>query len=326
MPDQPDQAAPETTDTRPAACEHGAPLDQVCRECMTALDATTRARQSEPPASVDAPRHARRSSEPTRVDLTAGLRADSRLARALERVAREDPDAARERMAAEDRAELDALDSAIRAQRFTTYMANVLGDYADARYDKLTPQQNPKGGRVTRWWAGPTRTLVIAGPSSHGKSFAAYAVTNEVALADRDAPRGVPRVVVRAWNVATLRRRLSPPAAHERNDPTLSAARDRIYDELLDCDLLLLDDLGREYGHDWWGTIVYEVLEHRTQDAGRRRTIITMNAVDQRAVGNMIVERYGSPVWTRVRHDSSWAWIEGAEFRLHAPDSEDLFK
>ena len=279
------------------------------------------------PPSQPTHRHPRRgNTEPSRVDLTEGLRADSRLARALERIAHEDPAQARAQLQAEERAELDEQDRAIRAQRFEAYMAHVLGDYRDASYDKLMPQQDPKGGRVTGWWDRNERNLVICGPSAHGKSFAAYAVTNEVALADRDAPRGTLRVVVRAWNVTTLRRKLSPPEAHERNDPILSAARDRIFDEVLDCDLLLLDDLGREYGRDWWGSVVYEILEHRAQDAGRRRTVITMNAVDQAAVGNLIVERYGTPVWTRIRHDSAWAWVEGAEFRLEAPRSEDLFK
>ncbi|RJL22041.1 ATP-binding protein [Bailinhaonella thermotolerans] len=181
--------------------------------------------------------------------------------------------------------------------------------YADASTRNLLKQQDP-GGRLSGWLGSPHRNLLVMGPSGHGKSHAAYAITNAAIDAG---------LWVEAWYVPDLVAALSPPEAHERRDPDRAAQRERRMERVQECDLLLLDDLGREpatpHIHERWRSQLTTILTHR--EGARLRTIVTANA-EERATGTRVLEPYGAPVITRLRGDCIGAWIEGDCLRVEA--------
>lgn len=228
---------------------------------------------------------------------------------ALARVAA-DPRAVDEQIAAVDREARAEIERTRRDRRYLAYANTRRHDYADADLGGLKPQQDPKR-RVSHWWASGTRTLLLAGPSGHGKTHAAYAVANAVAEDDRCARADA---TVRAHSAVELADALRPLGEHARRDPEVSARQARIYDDARTCDLLVLDDLGREQVTDWWRERLFSILDARASDR-RLRTIITLNAGSRDAVATLFAERYGSPVQSRVEQDAVAAWIEGEPMR-----------
>lgn len=183
-------------------------------------------------------------------------------------------------------------------------------DYATASYDELDGKTQNPANKVTGWWGSGSRTLLLAGPADTGKTHAAYAVANTVAAADRDAEPGVPAVSVRAWSAIELADALRP------QEGAGNRIRQRVVNEVTTCDLLLLDDLGREKESDWWREQLFRILDSRISD-GRRRQIVTLNAQKGKVV-DLLEERYGSPIATRLSHEAVGAFLEGSPHRSMA--------
>lgn len=167
----------------------------------------------------------------------------------------------------------------------------VPGRYAAALIDTLTPQQNPQG-RVATWWENGGQTLVLRSEKPGvGKSHAAVAV-------------GRHAVANGAWSAFWTAIDLND-ALRPGNDPAA-------YDVARECDLLVLDDLGRERITEWTIERLTSVLDARWSND--KRTVITTNLP-----GDKFVERYGDPIVDRIR-DGLWTVaITGESRRTEAP-------
>jgi DNA replication protein DnaC len=176
--------------------------------------------------------------------------------------------------------------------RTRLWLARVPVRFAEAHVDHLTAAQNP-GDRVARWWAErDVLTLVLRSEQPGvGKTYAAYAVGN-LAVADG--------AWAMAWTMVALNDAFRPG-----NDPTA-------YDLACECDLLVLDDLGRERVTEWTLERLQGLLDARWRN--RKRTVITTN-LD----GPTFVSRYGDPIVDRVR-DGAWTiTVTGNTRRAPAP-------
>ncbi|MEQ7008445.1 hypothetical protein ABN028_19925 [Actinopolymorpha sp. B17G11] len=261
-------------------------------------------------------------------------------ARAAIKRALDNPDAVDAEIDALDARAMASRDAEARAKRWEQYtrMRDAQRtDFADSSYARLYKQQRPE--IVAHWWERGElgdadedgadeqkyATLLLAGPSGHGKTDAGHAITNEVAAADRDARIGTPPVVVRVWSVVDLLRMLAPPDAHVRYDEVRSAARDRALHEAKTCDLLLLDDLGKERESEWVRAVLFEILDARASNKARgRRTVITLNYDEndptraQEGTGDLgafLSKRYGSAVFSRIKDAAIPVKIQGKELR-----------
>ncbi|MFI2577721.1 hypothetical protein ACH5AJ_36610 [Streptomyces rochei] len=192
-----------------------------------------------------------------------------------------------------DRAEMDAIRSRQAANRAVVYTRRRPSRYANASYHLLRPDQDPNG-KVSRWWECGPRTLVLAGPTRTGKTTAAYAIGNDV--------HGQERWVM-VWTAADLSAALKPDSA----EPLA-------YDYATTCDLLVLDDLGRERVTDWWLEQLQRIVDHRC--AHERRLIVTTNTgANAAAVYDELSERYGHPVVERLLDGGGLLVLDGPPVR-----------
>lgn len=208
-------------------------------------------------------------SEPTRAaDVDTGLLPE-RL-RGIEPVA---PAPMRE--TEEDRTEREALS---RLHRHNRYFRRLPKRYAGALLDDLHPTEQDPDGKVSRWLASGHQTLLLASAQPGlGKTHAAYAVGSH---AVNDG------LTVEAYTAMELLSALRPNP-REPDEPA------RVLDDVLTCDLLVLDDLGRENATPWAQEQVHHVLDARLRD--ERRTVITTNLT-----ADEMGERYGYPLLDRV--------------------------
>lgn len=167
-------------------------------------------------------------------------------------------------------------------------MYHVPGEFREAAYADLTPEQNPEG-KVSRWWAEGGRTLmVLSETKGNGKSHTAYAVGNEVV---RD-----PGIWTAAWNVADLNEAIRPDG-----DPTaLDVARE--------CTLLILDDLGGERMTDWTLGELTKIVDTRWREG--RRTVVTTNLTAEE-----LFDRYGDRILDRLRDEITVVQVTGPSRR-----------
>jgi len=165
--------------------------------------------------------------------------------------------------------------------------------YADASYDKLTPDQNPRG-MVATWLANGPRALVLAGPTRTGKTTAGYAICNDAAAAGQ-------------WVIARTAADLSAALKPDSDEPL-------IYSYLCGCDLLMIDDLGRERVTDWWLEQIQRGVDARC--GNERRLIVTTNsAASADAAYDELVARYGHPVTERLIDDGAVLVLDGPPVR-----------
>ncbi|WP_433078932.1 ATP-binding protein [Dactylosporangium sp. CA-052675] len=196
-----------------------------------------------------------------------------------------------------DRAEMEAIRALQAANRHLNYVRRRPSRYADATYDTLYPDQDPRG-LVSGWWTRGPRTLVLAGPSRTGKTTAAYAIANVVHNL---------RNWVIAWTAADLSAALKPDG-----DPAA-------YDHAVACDLLVIDDLGRERVTDWWLEQLQRVVDARC--GNERRLIITTNAApDPAQAYELLVARYGDPLVERLIDGGGVVTLDGAAVRKVVTD------
>ncbi|GAB2859216.1 hypothetical protein GCM10022221_68480 [Actinocorallia aurea] len=210
--------------------------------------------------------------------------------------------------------------------RLARYTAQRPAGLDNTRLDALHPQQDPDG-RATGWLDSSHKTLLLMGPSGHGKTWAAYAIANAA------AERGE---WVEAWSATTLQRELGPLPVHAARDTVRAHARERLTERLADVPLLLLDDLGAEDLTGWggstgeqWRAALLDILTARDAAPGLR-LIVTLNGADTlhlppadrpaaraRATG-VLSDRYGARIVTRLQRDCIGAWIEGDCYRQAA--------
>lgn len=191
-----------------------------------------------------------------------------------------------------DRAEMEAIRALQAANRHLSYVRRRPSRYAEATYDTLHAVQDPRG-LVSGWWTRGPRTLVLAGPSRTGKTTAAYAIANVVHNL---------RNWVIAWTAADLSAALKPDG-----DPTA-------YDHAIACDLLVIDDLGRERVTDWWLEQLQRVVDARCSN--EMRLVVTTNTVpDPAQAYEHLVARYGDPLVERVIDGGGVVALDGPAVR-----------
>lgn len=182
------------------------------------------------------------------------------------------------------------------AQRESVYgpaWAECLPDlYAGLTVDRLKPQQCPDELLA---WADDERqrNLILHGPSRHGKTGAAFTIGSYLRAKGR---------YCLGWSAPDLAA-MSRPGGDARSAEMAE-----------ECDVLIIDDLGREKVSEFWLERLYVLLDRRATERNRplggpvlqRRTVITTNLVQTE-----IVERYGDPVLGRLREMSTVVKIQG---------------
>lgn len=164
--------------------------------------------------------------------------------------------------------------------------------YAHAAVEDLAPEQDPRG-KVSSWLASGHQTLILwSTEPGLGKSHAMYAIGNAAVQAGLWA---------RAWPVIGLLDDLRPSG-----DPTAHRCA-------LHCDVLGLDDLGKEADVSPW---VRERLHGLISDrlAEGRRLVVTTNLG-----GNAMVDRYAQPFVDRLVDDAVIVEVTGSTYRKPAP-------
>lgn len=192
-----------------------------------------------------------------------------------------------------DWAEMAAIRSRQAANRHAAFERRRPSRYACANYDRLRPEQDP-GGLVSGWWERGPRSLVLAGPVRTGKTTAAYAIANAAHAA-------------LCWVVAVTAADLSADLKPD-GDPLA-------YDQAVACDLLVIDDLGRERVTDWWLEQLQRLVDARC--AHERRLVVTTNvtAPDPDQLYDQLVTRYGDPVVERLIDDGGVVALDGPAVR-----------
>jgi len=198
-----------------------------------------------------------------------------------------------EQRRAADLAEMAAIRARQAANRAVVYTRRRPSRYATASYNRLRPDQNP-AGKVSRWWDSGPRTLVLAGPTRTGKTTAAYAIANDAHAQDQ---------WVMVWTAADLSAALKP----DSHEPLA-------YDYATTCQLLVIDDLGRERVTDWWLEQLQRIVDHRC--AHERRLIVTTNTAGEAgAVYDELSARYGHPVVERLLDGGGLLVLDGPPVR-----------
>ena len=175
--------------------------------------------------------------------------------------------------------------------------------YREASLAGLLPSQD-KEGRVSGWLDRPdSLTLLLHGEADKGKTYCLYAV-GAAAVA-----RGITTI---AYTAADLNAAMRP------------GGDEMAYERVTTCDLLLLDDLGRESVSAWSLEQLQRIIDHRTRE-GLRQVVTTNLPYDgrltederQRRVPERegLVERYGTPVAGRLTYQTTFVRIDGASLR-----------
>lgn len=183
------------------------------------------------------------------------------------------------------------------ANKHASYARHRPARYETASYGLLTPEQDP-AGKVSRWLDSGPRALILAGPPRTGKTTAAYAIGNAADTA------GI-------WVVG-------------RSAPDLSAAlkpdgEDNAYQRVIDCDLLLIDDLGRERVTEWWLEQLHRILDDRC--GNQKRLIVTANtSPDAARAFDELTGRYGDPIVERMIDGGGVIIMDGPPVRKVVTD------
>lgn len=193
----------------------------------------------------------------------------------------------------EDRQERQALS---RLHRHNRYFRRLPKRYAGAMLGDLHPTHQDPDGKVSRWLASGHQTLLLASAEPGlGKTHAAYAVGSEAVNEG---------LVVEAYTAMELLAALRPNP-REPMEPA------NVLDDVLTCDLLVLDDLGRENATPWAQEQVHHVLNARLGNA--LRSVVTTNLTSDE-----MGQRYGYPLVDRVLDDAVVVKVTGESRRRPA--------
>jgi DNA replication protein DnaC len=192
-----------------------------------------------------------------------------------------------------DREALDAIRAVQAANRNRAFSRQRPSKYAEASYDTLT-QHQAQDGKIERWWDSGPRSLLLAGPARTGKTTAAYAIANDVHA------RGV-------WTVCRTAADLSAALKPDSGEPLA-------FQYAAECELLLLDDLGRERVTDWWLEQLQRLVDTRCSN-GRRMIATTNHGTNATETYDELAERYGYPLVERLIDDGAVLIFDGPAAR-----------
>lgn len=221
-------------------------------------------------------------------------------------VAIADLEAHAEMKALRRRARWDAYDST----RPSMYRSAAYVDLGQPSGDRKDPIR-----KLLSWWRmSESKNLVIAGEPGRGKTHAAWAICNEVAVADRDAADARP-VTVRAMTALRLREILVPAPVHAARDEVASANRARVLEEARTATLLLIDDLTAANVTDWFRGELHGLIDYRNT-ANDTRTIVTLNAPSKAEFTGVMIDRLGQAIVSRLNDDAVYVWLDGPDRRI----------
>lgn len=216
----------------------------------------------------------------------AGLTAEQTLAQIDQEIA--DADREAHAQAGEER----------RRNRYQAYLKNRSPKYADVTYETLRPDQR-HGGRVERWLDSPRkpRCLLATGTSRTGKTTALYSIANDAHA------RGV---YVEVFTEAQLYKGLKNPDTNHA-----------VWTRATDCELLFIDDWGRNRATDWWKETLQELLDYRfgRYEHGLRQIVSANTPVDQDQAYAELVDRYGDPIVERMIDGGGLLVFDGPRIR-----------
>lgn len=192
-----------------------------------------------------------------------------------------------------DRAEMAAIRALQAANRNRAYARQRPTKYATASYDTLTEHQ-AHNGKIARWWTSGPRALMLAGPARTGKTTAAYAIANDA------HNQGM-------WTVVHTAADLSAALKPDSGQPLA-------YQYATECQLLLVDDLGRERVTDWWLEQFQRIVDARCSN-GRRMVTTTNHGADATEAYDELSERYGYPLVERLIDDGAVLVFDGPATR-----------
>ncbi len=141
--------------------------------------------------------------------------------------------------------------------------------------------------------------LLFTGAPGLGKTFLSAAIARVVAGSGRG--RSVAYDTVSGLLAAFEREKFSRDAEAQE----VAASRVR---QLMDCDLLILDDLGTEMPTAFSQSALYALLDGRLR--GGKKTVVSTN-LDREA----LAERYGPQLYSRLNGEYQWLTFLGRDIR-----------
>ena len=143
--------------------------------------------------------------------------------------------------------------------------------------------------------------LLLSGPAGTGKTHLAVAILDYIVrLKQRLIKKEIIFTTVPDMVEKVRKKMFINPKAPDKE----------VYKEsLLECDLLVLDDLGAESMTDWTRDLVHQIIDFRYQ--GKTPTVITTNLTLGR-----IKELYGERVYSRIYEMCHGVELSGSDYRI----------
>lgn len=177
------------------------------------------------------------------------------------------------------------------ASKSRLWLARVPSRFASASLSELNAAQD-EGGKVSGWWERGGANLVLRSiEPGVGKTHAAYAIGNHAVSTGAWA---------QAWTMSDFNEAIRPG----RDDTAFTVAQE--------CDLLVLDDLGREQRSEWTLERLQGVLDARWSN--EKRTVFTTNLP-----GDQFQKHYGEPIVDRITDGVTMVTVAGTSRRKPAP-------
>jgi DNA replication protein DnaC len=152
------------------------------------------------------------------------------------------------------------------------------------------------------------RGLMFLGPSGLGKTHLAVAIL---------------KVVIARCGARALFRPMGALLRHIRDtyNPVFRSTEREVIHPVIDAELLVLDDLGRERPTDWVEETLTLIIDTRYNE--RRPTIVTSNyaLLDDSSDPNALISRIGFRTMSRLHEMCDVVQMRGVDFRELGPDA-----